>query len=188
MLKKILIVLIIGCLVLFTFVMNTMLLTNRKIIDFVLEDFSKNKDDYFQIVTIIDKLPISKGRPYTIYRPHSQDKLSISCNDFYDATYVDSLMTKLRKFITRSDYSYVIEQNILVSFKCDIRNSEFVNARLIYFYNETENINDRYSGLEIGSENNIPLQTSNWIYIIDKNWIIYLSKPFFLNKEKVNFQ
>jgi hypothetical protein len=74
-----------------------------------------------------------------------------------------------------------------VSFLYNIHNKEFADARLIYFYNGTSNLKKKYKKIEIGNKSHIPSNTSNWMYVIDNHWVIYVPEPLFFNKRKNNY-
>ena len=181
MLKKIIVAIIIGFIILVIIVLNTMLLTNERIINYVKEDLLANKDDYTKITMLINKLPISIDESYSIRKPPKLDDLVISIEVFYPAIELDSNKYELKKLIKNSYFYYFVEQGNWVCFKYPIRNREFVDIRLIYFYHGTKNLKNLYPKLQIGWQNNIPSNSSDWIYIIDKNWAIYLPEATFLN-------
>ncbi len=145
--------------------------TSEEIVPIIKDEINHNENNFNKLNTLIIKS--NYQTPFFIRRNRSEAMTYIV--DSIENSYSipdSSLSKKIYKFLGTKYLGVGVYKNIIIYFYY-LRNSNFDNYHLIYFKKAPVNKFENYQFYET---NNIPKETSGWIYHIKGNW--YLLSPF----------
>lgn len=150
-------------------------LRNEQLLKYGKNNYDQNNIRYRKIVEIITNADIPLSHYAIDYLVKFDEIVVKDKNSNHGRTELFSIkkQKQLTDLLRQDDLTIIVKRNQSIQIRLDYRNISYNYIRICYLYPEFD-INKEYKNHEIIKGQQKPTQEEKWIYIINKNWILYV--------------
>ena len=150
-------------------------LEKEQLLEYGISNYEENYSRYKEIVEIILNTDVSLNYFMIDYLVKSGEVVVLDKKTGQGETdlFSKDKQERLESLFRQDDLTLIVRKNQYIRIRLDYRNISFNYLNICYLYPDF-NIYEEFKNFEVLSGKQKPTQNEKWLYIINKNWILYV--------------